>query len=592
MTVIGSGRASAGVGATVRRIRDALAAAGVTEAPTGADGAALVIVDPAAWYAEQPVPPSGASLGRAIAVSLAPYGTPTMQDDAQVARLFGAVAHPQARSAEHLARLGCRAHHVALGCRATAANAERPLDVLSFGPSTPRRLRALARGAAVLDDVRHAHRFDEELPAENGDAHPLAVARVLVDIAADDDASVDPALWIDAFEAGTAVVTERLGALPGELEQTLVRAPLETVFARARALAADPDRAAALAAAGHAALVAVAPLDAMGHALGELLEQAAGAAPPRAGHRPQLSHHAAPAERLSVRELLQREQRKADANVREGLRIVLSDVRRLERRLARIEGDGVPDETAVVHTPAPAPAVKVSVLIPAYKASRMLAGALESVQATAAEDGAPALEVVLVDDGSPQDDAATAAQWAGAHPQLAVTVLRHRFNRGLATARNTALEHARGELVLPLDADNALRPGGLQRLLGALQDDPQAAFAYGLLHERDAGGPVGLRGLYPWEPERLRWGNYIDALALIRRDPLRELGGYAVDMPEQGYEDWDLWCRFAEHGLTGAWVPQLVASYQIRADSMSAALHLSHIGPLADMVARHPALLG
>lgn len=591
MTVIGSGRAAAGVSATVRRVRDALADVGVAAAePTGVvDGNPWLIVDPAAWYAAQPAPPSSAKLARAIALSVAPYGTPAMQDDAQVGRLFGAIAHPDARSSEHLARLGCRARHVPLGCGPLRPDVERTLDVLSAGPPTPRRLRVLAGGALELDDLRCAHRFDEGLSSEG--EHPAAAARVFLDIADDDDAAPHVAVLLEALEAGAAVATERLGQWPGDLGEALLTAPLETLFARARQLALDPERARALAFAAHAAVADAFPLQAMGGALAELLDETKGSEPAPSAHRPQLSHHAAPHERLGVRERVAREQRSPDAAVREGMRRALADMRRLERRMARLES-GEPDVTEVLRAPEGPADPRISVIVPAFEARRMLPAALDSVHVAASADAAPVMEVVVVDDGSPQDDATAAIAWAQAHPQLAVTVLRHRHNRGLAAARNTALEHARGELVIPLDADNALLPSGLQRLLGALDGDPGAAFAYGLLREFDEGGAIGLRGLYPWDPERLRYGNYIDALALMRREALVELGGYALDMPEQGYEDWDVWCRFAENGLRGVWVPQVVANYRIRADSMSAALHLSHIGPLADMLARHPALLG
>ncbi len=59
-----------------------------------------------------------------------------------------------------------------------------------------------------------------------------------------------------------------------------------------------------------------------------------------------------------------------------------------------------------------------------------------------------------------------------------------------------------------------------------------------------------------------------------------------------GFEDWDLWCRVAESGGHGTWVPEIVARYRLRPGSMSAGLQLSRLGPLADMLERHPELLG
>ncbi len=592
---------SAGVAATVRRVRDALAAAGAELAPDAVDPSepgSTLVVDPAAWYAAQPAPPSAARLARTVALSLAPYGSAVLQDDAEAGRGMAGIAHPDARSAQHLHRLGCRATHVPLGCRAgdVIEPGHRPLELLTFGPSSQRRLRAVASGAEWFDHLRCAHRFDEELPAGDPADHPLSAAHVLLDIAAGDEPVPDPVLLLEASEAGAAVATERLDEWPGgEIAEQLVRAPLPALFAQAQALALEPGRAAALAAAARALLAAAFPLEVMGSTLAGLLADSAspGATFAMPGHRPQLSRHAEPAAPPpTVLQILEQERRRPDAAVRDGVRQLLAGVRQLDRRVERIEQGGAPDGIEVLLAATLPPAVSVSVLIPAFNARRVVAGALDSVHAAAGENDAPMLEIVLVDDASPQDDGAAVVEWAAAHPDLPVTVLRHRCNRGLAQARNTAMEHATGDLFLPLDADNALRPRGLRRLLDGLDAEPDAAFAYGLLQEFDTGGPVGLRGLYPWDPARLRRGNYIDALSLIRSDVLLNAGGYATDMPEQGYEDWDLWCRFVEGGATGVWVPEIVASYRIRADSMSAALHLSHLGPLADMVVRHPDTLG
>ena len=61
-----------------------------------------------------------------------------------------------------------------------------------------------------------------------------------------------------------------------------------------------------------------------------------------------------------------------------------------------------------------------------------------------------------------------------------------------------------------------------RRLAEALDADPDAAFAYGTLECFRTGQPVGLMNTLPWDPPRLRMGNYIDAMAMIRTSLLRE----------------------------------------------------------------------
>ncbi|WP_354699210.1 hypothetical protein DSM112329_04919 [Paraconexibacter sp. AEG42_29] len=602
--VTGSRRSPA-VLATVRRIEEALAAVGAVAA---APDAPRMIVDPAAWFAAQKLPPSAATLGTAVGYSLAPYGSVTLQDDAAIARLLAVVCHPDAMVVDHLRRLGCRAVHVPLGCRpagddghqAGTGTQGRDHQLVTFGAPTERRKRIIAAAAPAFEDLRSAHVFQAEPPFPLDDLPAvLASGEVFVDVAPYDGAAPHPAVLLAALEGGTAIVTEALGPLPHGLENSIVRAPHETVCHRGRELALDPGRAAALAAQGLDQWRAASSLADMGRSLAAALDDAAPStatpttASRAAAQRPELSHHAAPApDAPTIVETLRAERARPDAAVRDGVQRILRTLRDFDERLTDLEQPATPATVDVLHQGAPPPDTQVSVLIPCYSAVATLEAALDSVLRAAAGPDAPRTEVVVVDDGSPLDDGALAAAWAADHPELPVTVLRHSRNRGLAAARNTALNNASGEYVLPLDADNMLRPRGLHRLLEAVTGRPDATFAYGILQEFDATGPIGLRGLYPWDRVRLRHGNYIDALALVRRDALTRLGGYTADMPEQGYEDWDLWCRCAAAGKDGVWVPELVASYRVRADSMSADLHLSHVASLADMVQRHPELLG
>jgi glycosyltransferase involved in cell wall biosynthesis len=171
-------------------------------------------------------------------------------------------------------------------------------------------------------------------------------------------------------------------------------------------------------------------------------------------------------------------------------------------------------------------------------------------------------------------------------------LLRHVVNRGLPAARNTALAHARAERCFVLDSDNAVLPHGLARLAEALDADPGAAFAYGMLAMFDQDGAHGLRSRHPWAPRRLRHANPIDAMALIRTAVARELGGWTTDERLHGWEDYDLWCAVAERGGHGAFVPEIVARYRVSDASMSASLSdLSTASAYAALIERHPRLM-
>jgi glycosyltransferase involved in cell wall biosynthesis len=91
----------------------------------------------------------------------------------------------------------------------------------------------------------------------------------------------------------------------------------------------------------------------------------------------------------------------------------------------------------------------VSVLIPAYNAERWLATTVQSVLAQTW----PAIEIIVVDDGSRDRTFAVAKEWES----TAVKVLTQ-ANMGAAAARNRALELAQGDYIQWLDADDLLHP--------------------------------------------------------------------------------------------------------------------------------------
>ena len=105
----------------------------------------------------------------------------------------------------------------------------------------------------------------------------------------------------------------------------------------------------------------------------------------------------------------------------------------------------------------------ISVIIPCYKA----AATLRRAAASALADVPAGLELLLVDDGSPDDTGALCDTLAAEDPRVRAL---HRPNGGAGAARNTGLDAARGDWVLFLDADDVLLPG-LWAALAALSTE-------------------------------------------------------------------------------------------------------------------------
>ncbi|HBF78488.1 MAG TPA: glycosyl transferase [Streptomyces sp.] len=103
--------------------------------------------------------------------------------------------------------------------------------------------------------------------------------------------------------------------------------------------------------------------------------------------------------------------------------------------------------------------VKLSVIVPFYNVRTYASDTLRSLRANARED----FEFILVDDCSTDG---TAQLLRRAEDELPGAVLRrHETNGGLATARNTGLDAARGRYIAFLDGDDWVAPGHYARLL-------------------------------------------------------------------------------------------------------------------------------
>ncbi|MFM8893105.1 MAG: glycosyltransferase [Planctomycetia bacterium] len=204
---------------------------------------------------------------------------------------------------------------------------------------------------------------------------------------------------------------------------------------------------------------------------------------------------------------------------------------------------------------------EVAVVIPCYNYARFVDEALDSVAAQTAAS----LELIVVDDCSTDDSVAVVDRWLKKHGGrfVTATLLRNRVNSGLSLTRNAGFAWASAPLVFPLDADNVLDPHCLAALRDALSVSTAAA-AHPTLARFGLDETV-LPAL-PWSPDRLRHGNYIDAMALIRRSAWARCGGYAR-IP-YGWEDYDFWCVLVEEGLWSQAVPAAVGRYRVHGTSM------------------------
>lgn len=111
---------------------------------------------------------------------------------------------------------------------------------------------------------------------------------------------------------------------------------------------------------------------------------------------------------------------------------------------------------------------KISVIIPTYNRAQMVCDCVRSVLAT----GYPALEVIVVDDCSPDDTREKIAAAFGGDSR--VIYLRNEKNSFQAVSRNRGRKSATGDYLLFLDDDNLVHPAILTELVKVFDDHPRA----------------------------------------------------------------------------------------------------------------------
>lgn len=126
----------------------------------------------------------------------------------------------------------------------------------------------------------------------------------------------------------------------------------------------------------------------------------------------------------------------------------------------------------------------ISVIIPVYRVERYLDACVASVVAQTFRD----LEIVLVDDGSPDGCPALCEAWARKDPRIRVV---HRENGGLSAARNSGLAVATGQFVTFLDADDTLEPDTLRQAWEAQQAHNAEMVIINLVYVDENDQPLG-----------------------------------------------------------------------------------------------------
>lgn len=199
----------------------------------------------------------------------------------------------------------------------------------------------------------------------------------------------------------------------------------------------------------------------------------------------------------------------------------------------------------------------VSIVVPAYNVASYVEETMRSLTAQTY----PALEIIVVNDGSTDDTLQRIVPFAQADSRI---VLFSQQNGGCSCARNSAVARARGKYIMPVDADDVLLPDFLQWAVAEMERDedvkvviPKAEFF---------GARSGQWRLSPFSSRLLARKNMIPASSLFRKADWARCGGYNEAV--QVREDWQFWIALLKDGGRVLTSPRLALRYRVRPGSL------------------------
>lgn len=208
--------------------------------------------------------------------------------------------------------------------------------------------------------------------------------------------------------------------------------------------------------------------------------------------------------------------------------------------------------------------MSISVVIPAYNASRLLPATLESVLRQTLK---PA-EILVIDDAS-TDNTADVAEAFGAP----VRVIRRPHSRQ-AASRNFGAAEATSKWIAFVDADDLWEKDKLEKQMLALEAKPEASLCYTARQCFEQHGEELRKTILIPVPRAegvrkalYRNTTFLPSSVVVRRSTFLSSGGF--DTRYTIVEDWDLWLRLLHSGISFAACQEPLLLYRMHSGGVS-----------------------
>jgi len=207
---------------------------------------------------------------------------------------------------------------------------------------------------------------------------------------------------------------------------------------------------------------------------------------------------------------------------------------------------------------------KVSVYVPCYNGEEYIGACLKSIL----NQSYPIDELIVINDGSADHSVDIISKFH-------VRLIDLKQNRGLANARNMAMQEAKNDFVVAVDADCIIEERWLEECMKYFDNPKVAAVGGRLVEERDCNIVDFWRRSHlkhHWGEERLTNPIFLSGSNVaIRKNVLQKIGFYDTRRYKNNYEDVDLSLRLRRKGYELIYEPKARAKH-MRKDSIFSVL--------------------
>ncbi len=196
---------------------------------------------------------------------------------------------------------------------------------------------------------------------------------------------------------------------------------------------------------------------------------------------------------------------------------------------------------------------QISVIITCYNDGIYIEEAIESVEKSTFKN----FEIIIVDDCSTDDETKSILKELERKGHFILWLPK---NGDLGNARNQGIKIAKGNYILPLDADDRIINTYLEKASAVLDKDKSTGVVY--CNVKRFGELSDTWMLPPYSFSRLLTGNYIVSASLFRKECWNIVGGYDTSLVI--YEDWEFWVAIGSKGFEMHHLNEVLFEYRAK----------------------------